>query len=463
MRNFNLNAFMVLAAFVLIVCMPFQQSESAEQEAKSWPVFQLEIVGAVGPATSDYIQRNFDKAVEKGAKMIILRIDTPGGLDTSMREIIKKIIASPLPVVGYVAPGGARAASAGTYILYACHVAAMAPATNMGAATPVQMIDIGPQQDPDRPKDDKEPAKPKKAPSHAMTEKIVNDAVAYIRGLAAMRGRNADWAEKAVREAASLQAEDALKQKVIDLIAADSAELLKKLDGRRVNVLGQDIALQTSDAAIEVIAPDWRSEFLGAIANPNIAYILLLVGLYGIAAEFMNPGAIVPGTIGAICFLLAVYAFQLLPVNHAGIALIVLGLGLMIAEAFAPSFGILGIGGISAFVFGSIVLIDSEAPGFGINKGLIGGFAFSSAAFFILVLGMVVEARHRPVVSGREEMLDEIGVALENFDETGWVRVHGETWRARTAQPLHKNDKVRITAIDGLMLSVTPCQAEEKP
>jgi membrane-bound serine protease (ClpP class) len=462
-RNLNLTPLIVLAVFVLIVYWPFQQAVSAGQEPKAWPVFQLEIVGAVGPATSDYIRRNFDKAAEKGAKMIILRIDTPGGLDSSMREIIKKIIASPLPVVGYVAPGGARAASAGAYIMYACHVAAMSPATNIGAATPVQMIDIGSLPDPDRPKDGKEQAEPKKAPANAMAEKVVNDAVAYIRGLAAMRGRNADWAEKAVREAASMQAEDALRQRVIDLIAADSAELLKKLDGRKVNVLGQDTVLQTSGAAVEVITPDWRSEFLGAIANPNIAYILLLVGLYGIAAEFMNPGAIVPGTIGAICFLLAVYAFQLLPVNHTGIALIVLGLGLMIAEAFAPSFGILGIGGISAFVFGSIVLIDSEAPGFGINKGLIGGFAFSSAAFFILVLGMVIKARRRPVVSGREEMLDEIGEALESFDETGWVRVHGETWRARTARPLHKNDKVRITAIDGLMLSVTPCQAEEKP
>jgi membrane-bound serine protease (ClpP class) len=463
MRNFNLTTLIVLTAFVLIVWLPFQQLVSAEKKTRAWPVVQLNIVGAVGPATSDYVQRNFDKAVERGAKMIILRIDTPGGLDTSMREIIKKIIASPLPVVGYVAPSGARAASAGTYILYACHVAAMAPATNMGAATPVQMIDIGPQQDPDRQKDDKEPTKPRKVPSHAVTEKIVNDAVAYIRGLAAMRGRNADWAEKAVREAASLQADDALKQQVIDLIAAENDELLKKLDGRKVNVLGRDITLQTLAAMIEVIVPDWRSELLGAIANPNIAYILLLVGLYGIAAEFMNPGAIVPGTIGAICLLLAVYAFQLLPVNYAGIALIVLGLGLMVAEAFAPSFGILGIGGISAFVFGSIVLIDSEAPGFGINKGLIGGFAFSSAAFFILILGMLLKSRHRPVVSGREEMLDEIGEVMEDFVETGWVRVHGETWRARTAQPLHKNDKVRITGIDGLMLSVIPCQPEEKP
>ena len=261
MRNVNLNTFIVLATFALFVSSSFQQQASADQGATAWPIVQLDIAGAVGPATSDYIERNFDKAVESGAKMIILRIDTPGGLDTSMREIIKKIIASPVPVVGYVAPSGARAASAGTYILYACHVAAMAPATNMGAATPVQVIDIGSLLDPDRQKGDKESATPRKVPTNAMTEKLVNDAVAYIRGLAAMRGRNAGWAEKAVREAASLQAEDALKQQVIDLIAADNAELLKKLDGRKVNVLGQDITLQTLGAVIEVVVPDWRSDF----------------------------------------------------------------------------------------------------------------------------------------------------------------------------------------------------------
>ncbi|MGR8979671.1 MAG: NfeD family protein [Gammaproteobacteria bacterium] len=465
MRIFKLRrfcTFIALALFAVILWLPVQQQAFADQKNAAWTILQLDIDGAVGPATSDYIRRNMDKAAETGAKMILLRIDTPGGLDTSMREIIKKIIASPVPVVGYVAPGGARAASAGTYILYACHVAAMAPTTNLGAATPVQAIDIGSLPDRDGQKTDKDSAKPKNASKPAMTEKIINDAVAYIRGLASMRGRNADWAEKAVREAASLQSEEALRLQVIDLIAADNADLLKQLNGRKVNVLGQEITLRTDGAVIENIVPDWRSELLSVIADPNIAYFLLLVGLYGIAVEFTNPGAVVPGTVGTICLLLALYAFQLLPVNYAGIALIVLGLGLMTAEAFAPSFGILGIGGISAFVFGSVILIDSDAPGFGINPGLIGGFALSSAAFFILALGMLLKSRRSPVVSGKEEMLGCIGEALEAFAETGTVRVHGEIWRARTDLPLQKNDKVRITGLDGLLLSVTPCQSEEK-
>lgn len=447
---------------IMNLVLSFSQGILAKEESTINAVWQLNIDGAVGPATSDYIGRNFDKAVETGAKMIILRIDTPGGLDTSMREIIKKIIASPLPVVGYVAPSGARAASAGTYILYACHVAAMAPATNLGAATPVQVINIGSMPESGRQKIGNDKDKPATPSGQAMTQKMINDAVAYIRGLAAMHGRNADWAEKAVREAASLDAAEALKRQVIDLIATDSTDLLAKLDQRKVNVLGREVTLQTQEALIKEIVPDWRSNLLGAIANPNIAYILLLIGLYGIAVEFTHPGAVAPGTVGAICLLLALYAFQLLPVNYAGVALIVLGLGLMVAEAFAPSFGILGIGGICAFVFGSVVLIDAEAPGFGINKGLIGGFALSSAAFFILALGLLLKVRRRPVVSGKEELIGAVGVALEDFAETGRVRIHSETWRARTDHPLHKYDEVKIIGMDGLQLSVTPFHSEEK-
>jgi membrane-bound serine protease (ClpP class) len=338
----------------------------------------------------------------------------------------------------------------------------MAPATNLGAATPVQLPDIGSLPDQGRQTDEKNPAKSSSSTGDAMTEKIINDAVAYIRGLATMRGRNADWAEEAVRKAASLPAEEALKQHVIDLIAADNADLLDKLDGRKVNVVGQETVLKTRGAAVEDIVPDWRSNLLGVISNPNIAYILLLIGLFGIAVEFTHPGAVAPGTIGVICLLVALYSFQLLPVNYAGIALIVLGLGLMVAEAFVPSFGILGIGGISAFVFGSVVLIDSQAPGFGINRGLIGGFALSSAMFFIIVLGMLLKSRRRPLVSGREELLGSIGEAMEDFNETGRVRVHSETWSARTDRAVHRNDKVRVIGLNGLLLTVTPCQSEEK-
>lgn len=465
MRFFKLwrfGSFLWLLIFTVIVWLPVQQCAFADQGTSAWTVWQLNIDGAVGPATSDYILRNFDKAEENGAKMIVIRIDTPGGLDTSMREIIKKIIASPLPVVGYVAPSGARAASAGTYILYACHVAAMAPATNLGAATPVQLLDIGSAPSQNRQSDEKDSARPGNSSGHAMTEKIINDAVAYIRSLATMRSRNADWAEQAVRKAASLPAEEALKLHVIDLLAADNADLLDKLDGRKVNVLGQETVLHTRGAVIEDIVPDWRSKLLAVISNPNIAYILLIIGLFGIAMEFTHPGAVAPGTIGVICLLLALYSFQLLPVNYAGIALITLGLGLMVAEAFMPSFGILGIAGISAFIFGSVVLIDSGAPGFSINRGLIGGFALSSAAFFIFALGMLLKSRHRPVVSGKEELLGSIGEAMEDFAETGRVRVHSETWSARTHQALHKNDKVRIIGLDGLLLTVTPYQSEEK-
>lgn len=456
------GTFILLVMYAMIILSLFQRQSFAAQGISPWLVIQLDIDGAVGPATSDYIARNLDKAQESGAKMVLLRIDTPGGLDTSMREIIKKIVASPFPVVGYVAPEGARAASAGTYILYACHVAAMAPATNLGAATPVQITDIGSLNDQNSKQDDKaSAADAKQSDGHSMKDKMINDAVAYIRGLAKMRGRNVEWAEKAVREAASLPAEEALALNVIDLIAVNTNDLLNKLDGRKVNVRGSEVALQTRGAVIEHVAPDWRSELLGVIANPNIAYILLLIGLYGIVVEFTHPGAVVPGTVGAICLLLAMYSFQLLPVNYAGIAFIALGIGLMVAEAFAPSFGILGIGGICAFVFGSVVLIDSAAPGFGINRGLIGGFALSSAAFFVLALGLLLKMRHKPIVSGREELLGTIGEALEDFAETGMVRVHSETWRAHTDRPLHKNDKVKVVGIAGLRLSVTPCQSEE--
>lgn len=439
----------------------WSQDDSNPKKQAGGTAIQLEIAGAIGPATIDYVGRNLDKAAERGAVLVLIRMDTPGGLDTSMRQIIKKIIASPVPVVTFVAPGGARAASAGTYILYASHVAAMAPATNLGAATPVQ---IGaPGLSKDNKEKDKSAAPDEKpvAPEDPMTHKVVNDAVAYIRGLAKMRGRNEEWAEKAIREAASLPAEDALKANVIDLIALNEADLLKKTNGRKVNVLGKEIIIETSGVIVERIAPDWRNELLAHLTNPSVAYILMLIGIYGLIFEFSNPGAIVPGTIGGICLLLALYAFQLLPVNYAGVALIILGIGLMIAEAFVPSVGILGLGGVIAFVIGSVILIDTDSPGFGINISIVGAFALSSVAFFTLTLGMLMRSRHKPIVSGKEELIGGTGEALENFDETGRIRIHSENWRARTDKPLQKGEKASVKGLDGLTLLITPQKKEE--
>ncbi|MDQ5850292.1 MAG: nodulation protein NfeD [Pseudomonadota bacterium] len=399
------------------------------------PVVLVPLEGAIGPASVDFVRRALKRAANDKAQLVVLRMDTPGGLDTSMRQLIKDILASPVPVATFVAPSGSRAASAGTFILYASHFAAMAPGTNLGAASPVA---IGaPSSAPQ--KDDK---KDKSADAgDTMTRKATNDAVAYIRGLAEMRGRNADWAERAVREAVSLSAEQALKLKVIDYVAVDVPDLLKKLN--------------KADATVTEVQVDWRTRTLGVITNPSIAYLLILVGVYALIFEFMNPGLILPGVVGAICILLALYSFHLLPVNYAGLALMLLGIAFMVAEAFLPAFGSLGIGGLIAFVIGSIILIeDTDLPGFEIPYGLIAGVGVASAALLFLVVGMTVRNRRRPVVSGREEMLGAAGEALEDFEREGWARVHGETWRVRAPAPVRRGERLRVKAMDGLVLTV---------
>jgi membrane-bound serine protease (ClpP class) len=431
----------------------------------------LEIQGPIGPATVDYVERGFAKAIEQGMDLIVLRMDTPGGLADSMRVIIKEILASPVPVVGYVAPSGAHAASAGTYILYACHVAAMAPGTNLGAATPVQIGGGGfpPGRSPEQPeggergKGDDEGAggdqaeRDRPQPTAGMEDKIVNDAVAYIRSLAQLRGRNVEWAERAVREAASLSAGEALERKVIDLVAADLDQLLEQLDGRQIEIDGRELTLDTDEYAIVRIEPDWRTELLSIITDPNVAYILLLIGIYGIIFEFFSPGMMLPGVIGAISLVLALYAFQVLPVNYAGLALIGLGIAMMVGEMLMPSFGALGIGGIIAFVVGSIMLIDIEAPGYGISWQLIGGVALAAASLLLLMMTMVARSRQRPVATGREEMVGSRARVIEWHAGAGRVRIHGETWHARGPAALQPGQEVRVVRIEGLTLEVEAC------
>lgn len=431
--------------------------------ASAREVWVVELDGPITPASADYFLNALEDAQDADAAAVVMRLDTPGGLDQAMRDMIKAILASSVPVITYVAPNGSRAASAGTYLLYASHVAAMAPATNVGSATPVS---IGgppfapPASEPpkdeqkDEKKDDEKIEKPAGGDT-AMERKVVNDAVAYIRGLAELRGRNADWAEKAVREAVNLPASEALAANVIDLVADDLDALLAALDGREVKTSHGTRTLALAGAEVRTIVPGWRHELLALITNPNVAYILLMIGIYGLILEFYNPGFGVPGVTGIICLLLAAYALQMLPVNYAGLALILLGIALMVAEAFTPSIGVLGVGGVIAFIAGSIILFDRDLPGYQISIPIIAAFAAGSAGLFLFATGAAMRARRLSVSAGREAMIGAVAVASEDFERTGWVRAFGENWQARSDQPVRKGESLRVRAVEGLVLDVT--------
>ncbi|AMD01451.1 NfeD family protein [Halomonas chromatireducens] len=456
----------------------------------------MTIDGAIGPATGDYFQRGLSLAAERDAELVIVQMDTPGGLDASMRSMIRNMLSSPVPVAIYVSPSGSRAASAGTYLLYASHVAAMAPATHLGSATPVQMGGGFPGLDePDDENDrsgageedneaggeangngngsadeeagangesngdeaapeEEEYADTRRRGETAMERKVLEDAVYYIRGLAERHGRNADWAEEAVREAVNLTSREALEKNVIDVVAVDIEDLLAQIDGREVVMDYGERTLDTAELTIERFDPDWRTQLLQVITNPNVAYFLMIIGFYGLIFELSNPGSLVPGTIGIISLLLALFAFQLLPINYAGLALILVGLALIVGEALMPSFGILGMGGIVAFVIGSVMLMDAD--NLRISLPLIGGIALVAAVFMLWTLTRFMGLRRRPARTGHEQLLGSQGRALERFEGRGHVRVMGERWNARSASPLHKDQVVRVVAVEGLTLVVEP-------
>jgi len=467
-----------LAVLVLCAMSGFAAKAGAGQAVV------LRIDGAIGPATTDYLTRALDDATSDGAKLVVLTIDTPGGLVAATRDIVQAILASKVPVACYVSPSGARAASAGTYIMYSCHVAAMAPATSIGAATPVSIGGgFNPVPKPSMPKDaakgdhdskntdkknsgkkdgklqdtDEKQEKDSNAPAQgdAMAHKVINDAVSFIRGIAKQRGRNAEWAEKAVRDAATLTASEALELNVIDLVATDVSDLLQKINGREVTVANVKTTLDTDGMTLKTVDPDWRSELLSVITDPQIAYFLLLAGIYGLLLEGYHPGATLPGVVGAISLLLALFAFQVLPVNYAGLALIVLGAALMAAEAFVPSFGVLGIGGIIALVFGSVILMDTRVPGYEVSKTLIGTVAAVSGLIVLGIATLAARTLRMKRVPPEKAFIGAAGVATEDFTDIGQVLVHGEIWRAQSDTPLHKGERIRVDAQSGLTLSVS--------
>ena len=435
---------MQILRFVLVALLALAPGVSLHAEAPA-PVVALSVTGVIGPATSEYVARGLAHAAREHAQLVILRLDTPGGLDTSMRQIVQALLASPIPVVAYVAPSGARAASAGTFILYASNVAAMAPGTNLGAASPVS-IGFAPSPAP-ADGDGKKPA-----PADVHERKAMQDASAYIRSLAQLRGRNADWAEKAVTEAASLSAAEAKSQKVVDLIASDEPDLLRQLDGRGIAIAGTgEHVRHLAGAPVIAFEPDWHFRALSIIGDPSVAMILMLLGVYGLIFEFGHPGFVFPGVAGAVSLLVGLYALHLLPVNYAGLALIAVGIGFMVAEVFVPAYGSLGVGGVAAFIIGAMMLVDTDVPGFGVPPALIGTLALATAAFVFVVVRMAVRSRRAPIVSGVVSLVGADGEMLDDSTDVGWATIRGETWQVRTSAHLARGEKIRVVGIDGLV------------
>jgi membrane-bound serine protease (ClpP class) len=447
-----LRAAPMLAALLALVGFSGPVSAVAAAER----ALVIDIDGAIGPPIADYVARELAAARSDQDRLVILRMNTPGGLDTSMREIISAILASPVPVATYVAPNGARAASAGTYIAYASAIAAMAPGTNIGAATPVQLggnplVPGGEKQQ----KEQKQQGEGKAdEPADAETRKVINDAVAYIRSLAALNGRNADWATQAVRSASSLPAAEALSLHVVDVIADDVPDLLRKIDGRTVTVAGKPVRLETANLEVVSAPPDWRTRLLALVTNPNVAFILMLIGVYGLIFEFLNPGAVAPGLIGAISLLVALYALAFVPINYAGAALLLFGVALMIAEAHIGAFGALGIGGIAAFVVGALMMFPARAPGSTLSGGVVAGAAIGSTVLLLFVFAALLQSRKRPVVTGSEALIGAEGETVFWQGGEGRVRVKGEIWLARSDASLAAGNRVKIVGRDGLVLRV---------
>jgi len=426
--------------------------------ANAGTVVLMELDGAIGPATVDYIHRGLKLAEKENARLAVIQIDTPGGLDASMRDIIKDILASPVPVASFVAPNGARAASAGTYILYASHIAAMTPASNLGAATPVAIGMPNPASPTAKPES---PGKGEPA-GDSMTAKRLADASAYIRSLAQLRGRNEDWGEKAVRESVSLSAHEALEKNVITLIAQDVSDLLMQVNGREVQTVKGKVRLATQRAEVLVVDADWRNHLLSVITEPSLALLLLMIGVYGLLFEFSNPGFVLPGVVGAISLIIALFGLQMLPINFAGLGLILLGVAFLIAEAFLPTFGVLGVGGIAAFCVGALLLIDNDVPGFGVPLWLVGLLALVSAAFILVVGGIAAKTRRRPLAVGVSTLVGATGELIEFANGEGWAQIQGDYWKVRGAEGLSPGRRIRVTRVQGLALHVAE-DNQERP